>query len=218
MKASKYGPSSGQYGGRAWVEDTKKEGAMRLSGVPHVNIALIVLAVAAYVGTPASAGETVAGVSATAANSHSGTVAQFVGTPPPFVTNLRLSTSIIPAPNSVWIWDDQGSGTLYDAVRGEIDNLTTGTAPMPGGVCNIDGMPWGPGDYTNPCALIDCYATDLTSATFVDVTQPTSGSGLFYLVRAKNSAGIGSYDDAGSSVSHPRDAEINANAQINPCP
>jgi hypothetical protein len=62
-----------------------------------------------------------------------------------------------------------GSSTVHDVVRG-----------------SIGSWPVGSGSES-------CRAAGLTGNSFVDPELPTSGSGSWYLVRGRNSCGIGSY-------------------------
>jgi hypothetical protein len=89
------------------------------------------------------------------------------------VSNLRVSA----ASATSLSWDDQGSlgglGTLYDLVSGAL--LGSGPADLASGTCLWVG----------------------TAATYADARpDPDAGSGFWYLVRGRNSCGVGTYGTA----------------------
>ena len=70
-------------------------------------------------------------------------------------------------------WDsdepNSGSGTSYDVVRGELAGLPVG------GASEV------------------CWESDSDDASAPDTTEPSSGTGYYYLVRGENACGVGSY-------------------------
>jgi hypothetical protein len=98
---------------------------------------------------------------------------------PPEVEGLWFSSDKV-----TLSWDSvsaqSGSGARYDVVRGSIDQL-----PVGAGV-----------DET-------CLALQRNPTTIVDAAVPTSGRGFYYLVRATNVCGTGSYGSSSTSVCGP---------------
>jgi hypothetical protein len=86
------------------------------------------------------------------------------------VQNLRVSSTQID-------WDAVfGLNGGYDLLRGLLDELPVGSNP----------------------SSEACPAQGITGTTFLDGAPLPDTSGYFYLVRAKNECGPGSYDDATS--------------------
>ncbi len=91
-----------------------------------------------------------------------------VGTPitaPPETQNVRVQADKV-----TYIWDPMPNTPHYDVVRGTLSALPVG----PGG-----------GDET-------CF-DDLIGAVLVDSTVPAPGAGFWYVSRAENACGIGTY-------------------------
>ena len=62
-----------------------------------------------------------------------------------------------------------------------------------------------------------CVANDVTAPYIDDAEDPAPGGyGLWYLIRAGNCTGVGSYNGPGTSQTAPRDAGIAASGQA--CP
>lgn len=81
-------------------------------------------------------------------------------------------------------WDpaiEQDAGTSYEVVRGSLASLPVGSAP----------------------ATESCLADATPSTTILEPTVPASGSGFWYLVRAKHACGAGSYGDGRVSAACP---------------
>ena len=110
----------------------------------------------------------------------------------------RPSVTLAPsAPDPVLSWTSVVTATAYDIVRGDVSSLRA-TA----------------GDFT---AAVDlCAGNDQPGPSIPAVGAPAAGSALFYVVRAVNCGGHGTYDEAEPSQIGSRDAEINAAAAA--CP
>ena len=93
-------------------------------------------------------------------------------------------------------WTPLVAATAYDVVRGDLALLRSSS-----------------GDFTP--STIGCAGNDVTGTSLTFPDDPGSG-GHWYLVRAVNCRGVGSYDSGASSQSGSRDAEIAASAS--PCP
>jgi glucose/arabinose dehydrogenase len=110
------------------------------------------------------------------------------------IPRLRLSGR---APTSLG-WNDQagtkGSGTIYTVVSGELGELRDDAG------------------YDRACALSE---GDATPATVDSRSGPPPGFGYYYLVRAGNDCGPGSYGD-GSELPDPR--EVLDGGTPPPCP
>jgi len=87
------------------------------------------------------------------------------GDRPPEVGNLRFLGD-----NLTLAWDPAGSGELYDVVRGIVREL-----PVGGGAAET------------------CLASGISESTAVDAAEPTVGESFWYLARARNSCGPGSF-------------------------
>ncbi len=90
-------------------------------------------------------------------------------------------------------WPGALNATHYDVVRGPLGALAASG-----------------GDFA--AATDACLANDTTSLTADDADPPGAGAGSWYLVRAANGAGSGTYDDASPGLAAPRDAGIAAAA------
>jgi len=88
-------------------------------------------------------------------------------------------------------WPGLVSATAYDVVSGTLSVLG-GTA----------------GSFTS--ATERCLANDLASTAVDDGATPSIADGFWYLVRAVNCVGAGTYDDGGAGQTGARDAEIGA--------
>ncbi len=77
---------------------------------------------------------------------------------------------------------------LYDVVRGTLSNLDQG--------------------YSQ--SVEECLADDLTSLSLDDQSDPQAGQGFWFLVRAVNCAGSGSYASGGIGEQGPRDSGIDS--------
>lgn len=88
---------------------------------------------------------------------------------PAEVEDLRLA-----ADKETLTWESAlaaaGSDTVHDVIRGALDELPVGT---------------GPSEI--------CLASGIQEATATDPTLPASGTALWYLVRARNACGVGTY-------------------------
>ena len=95
-------------------------------------------------------------------------------------------------------WPPLPVATRYDVVRGDLTTLL------------LTG-----GSYS--AATKACAANNITVARVDDAEDPEPGGyGLWYLIRAANCTGVGSYDTPGASQAAPRDAGIAASGQA--CP
>jgi hypothetical protein len=83
--------------------------------------------------------------------------------------------------------------TGYDVVRGSLLTLASSD-----------------GDFS--AATSTCLGNDLASPSASDAAVPAAGSGYWYLVRAVNCGGHGTYDAGAASQSGSRDAEIAASS------
>jgi len=99
-----------------------------------------------------------------------------------------------PAPGTARIeWSALGSATGYDLVRGGLTNLEQSD-----------------GDFT--VSTDACLAMDFPGTEVDDPAAPSAGTGVWYLVRARNCGGAESYDSGAPSQVGSRDAEIDASA------
>ena len=86
----------------------------------------------------------------------------------------EIANALVQADKTTFVWDPAAGavpGTAYDVVRGSLGALPVG----PGG-----------GDEM-------CLANDISLATASDLAVPGPGAGFWYLVRAENSCGLGTY-------------------------
>lgn len=93
-------------------------------------------------------------------------------------------------------WTAVDGATAYDVLRGDLGALQTGL-----------------GDFA--AAISECLASATAGSAMNHEVEPEMGAAWFYLVRASNCAGPGSYD-AGSSPVAPRDGSIAEAAEA--CP
>lgn len=101
------------------------------------------------------------------------------------------------AEGAVLSWPSLAEATSFDAVRGDLATLATTS-----------------GDYS--LATDVCLDADFTATALGDADDPRPGAGFWYLVRASNCVGDGSYDGPGAGQVAPRDAGIAASAAA--CP
>jgi hypothetical protein len=95
-------------------------------------------------------------------------------------------------------WPSLPVAQRYDVVRGDLTTLL------------VTG-----GSYS--AATEACVANDVTVAHIDDAEDPVPGGyGLWYLIRAANCTGVGSYNGPGASQTAPRDAGIAASGHA--CP
>ena len=94
-------------------------------------------------------------------------------------------------------WSPVGTATGYDVVRGDL------------GVLLATG-----GDFA--ASTLGCLANDLTQTGLLEPTDPETGTGFWYLVRAVMPVGRDTYDSGSASQIRSRDPGINASAQS--CP
>ncbi len=94
-------------------------------------------------------------------------------------------------------WTAVTDATWYDVVRGTLSVLRSSG-----------------GNFTSATDI--CLGNDQAGTSYTDATNPAVGDGLWYLVRAGNCGGNGSYDEGQPSQIGSRDAEIAASA--NACP
>ena len=94
-------------------------------------------------------------------------------------------------------WSAPAGATGYDVVRGDLEDLR-GSG----------------GDFS--AATTDCLEDNGTGTTLDVAGDPAPGEGVWFLVRALNCGGAGSYDTGQASQIDPRDAGISASG--NDCP
>jgi hypothetical protein len=82
-------------------------------------------------------------------------------------------------------WSPVPGATGYDIVRGNLGSLRS-----------FDGFDVGD---------IECLGNDYTYPEWGDEDVPAVHNGFWYLVRAVNCGGFGSYDDTGAGLSESRD-------------
>jgi hypothetical protein len=95
-----------------------------------------------------------------------------LGCPPPEVQSVRAAANKV-----TYSWASVSSATSYEALRGA-----------------VNALPVGPGDGDEACL------GDLPGLTLDDATVPSRGAGFWYLVRAKNDCGPGSYGNQSNGV------------------
>ena len=88
-------------------------------------------------------------------------------------------------------WNPLTVATGYDVVGGSLTDLQESS-----------------GNFT--VATSACYADDIPATTFSEDSLPKGGYGIWFLVRAVNCTGTGSYDSGSASQVAPRDAPIQA--------
>jgi hypothetical protein len=95
------------------------------------------------------------------------------------------------------LWPPLAVATGYDVVRGSLTELALSS-----------------GSFS--AATQVCLADDVTASQVDDSEDPDPNDGFWYLLRAGNCTGVGSYDDADASQIAARDAGIAASG--NACP
>lgn len=94
--------------------------------------------------------------------------------PGAFDVPAEVTGLMFEADRATLIWDPaapgSGAATIHDVLRGALDEL-----PVGGGASET------------------CLVSGIAGATLNDGTLPGEGEGFFYLVRARNSCGTGSY-------------------------
>ena len=106
---------------------------------------------------------------------------------------VRLSKQGCDTAHLTWNAD---AGSRFDVVRGEVGLLHAYA-----------------GDFS--LALSGCWASNIPVAVFDDDEVPSMGDGFWYLVRARNCSGTGTYDSGGPGQIRPRDPLIRSG---NDCP
>jgi hypothetical protein len=94
-------------------------------------------------------------------------------------------------------WSVIASATGYDLARGSLSVLRSTS-----------------GDFST--ATTDCLENDLTGTSRDDANTPDVDDGFWYLVRAANCGGSGTFDSGAASQVGSRDAEILASPST--CP
>jgi hypothetical protein len=95
------------------------------------------------------------------------------------------------------VWGSIAGATGYDAVRGSLVVLESSG-----------------GNFTT--ATTNCLGNDLSTTTIDDNQPLAAGQGYWYLLRAVNCGGAGTYNSGAPSQTGSRDAEIAASGH--PCP
>ncbi len=113
--------------------------------------------------------------------------------PPGVVTGLRFDPD--DEDKRTVSWDPVPGADAYDLLRGDLDVLRDSG-----------------GDFS--AAVSECLADDLPETSFTEQDDPEGNA--FYLVRAQNCRGAGTWDSGGPGQHDPRDAEIAASP--NACP
>jgi parallel beta-helix repeat protein len=98
------------------------------------------------------------------------------------------------APAGAFEWPSVAEAGFYQVVRGSLGLLASSA-----------------GDFTS--ATGQCLASAMEGTAFDDTQALEPGQGFWYLVRAGNCGGMGSYDTGAASQSGQRDAEIGASPQ-----
>lgn len=108
----------------------------------------------------------------------------------------------VPAPNLVRglyvsggliSWDAVSTATHYDVVRGDVALLLSSA-----------------GDFA--LSQVSCVADNSPTTSITDLQSPATGAATYYLSRAQNCGGAGSYDEPSGGQSGTRDSEIAASA------
>ncbi len=108
-----------------------------------------------------------------------------VALPPP-AAGLGLAPA---AGGTELAWPPLVEATGYDVARGSLATLLASA-----------------GDFTSSGDT--CLANDLAAAALVDADQPLAGEGFWYLLRAVNCGGAGSFDTGDPGQSGTRDPEV----------
>lgn len=120
-----------------------------------------------------------------------------VDNPPVPSSAPQLSVSRGTGSEAQLAWNPVAAATAYDLVRG-VAGLLLSTA----------------GDFSQ--ATLVCLDNDRTELTFSDIPAPGPGEAFWYLARAVNCGGPGSYDSGGPGQQGSRDPGIALSAD--PCP
>jgi hypothetical protein len=99
--------------------------------------------------------------------------------------------------DSVVSWAPVATATGYDVVRGDLLSLTSQS-----------------GDFSQ--SVDTCVGSHVPTTSIVDAAQPTANAGYWYLLRAGNCGGVGSYDGADPQQTAQRDPGIAGSPQA--CP
>jgi hypothetical protein len=91
--------------------------------------------------------------------------------------------------DSVLSWAPIATATGYDVVRGDLVSLKSHT-----------------GDFSQSVDI--CLGSHVPTTSIVDAAQPTANAGYWYLLRAGNCGGVGSYDGADPRQTGQRDPGI----------
>lgn len=86
------------------------------------------------------------------------------------ITAPAETQNVLAASKTIYTWNATPNTTRYDVLRGAVSALPVG----PGGADEV------------------CF-DDLASATVTDATTPSPGTGFWYLSRAENACGNGTY-------------------------
>jgi hypothetical protein len=105
-----------------------------------------------------------------------------------------LTVAKVGGTTAVLSWTTLAGAQLYDVARGSLSALRT------------------TGSFTT--SANNCLQNDRQPLTVSDAQQPAAGDSYWYVVRALNCTGDGSYNDGTQAVS--RDAGINASGQCQP--
>jgi hypothetical protein len=97
--------------------------------------------------------------------------------------------SLLAVTRSMHSWNGRADATGYDVVRGGLLTLASSS-----------------GDFA--VSVDACVANDLAATSLPDTVDPPPGDGYWFLVRAVNCVGVGSYDSGSASQAGSRDAEI----------
>ncbi len=110
----------------------------------------------------------------------------------PAIAPLEPITGLRPVNTTAWEWDASAAAVAYDTVRGDLAILRAST-----------------GSFS--ASFLSCHDDNNPSVTTWDLTIPSAGAGVYYLVRGVNHAcGFGSYDSGSPFQSESRDPEIAA--------
>jgi N-acetylneuraminic acid mutarotase len=116
---------------------------------------------------------------------------------PPAPAGIPFLTAESSGEATLLSWSAVGMATGYDLVRGDLATLIASG-----------------GDFASVTQA--CLADDLGDTSLTAAEAPATAGGFWYLVRAVNCGGRGSYDSGGPAQVRPRDAGINASASS--CP
>lgn len=136
------------------------------------------------------------------------------GGPNPFVLRADWTCSPPPLPpadlpavrlekgnptEAILVWAPIPEATGFDVITGRINDMR--------------GVPGGLG-----ASVVDCKEENLTGTATAHPQIPVSGDGYWYMVRATNCGGSGTYDSGGPGQVAPRDDEIGSSGYdcVNP--